>query len=292
MRRMIKFHPAVIAIFFACVVFYTMYSNNPIILIISLVCSLIFYLVLEDGRKFFQYLLFVLLVGSIITITNPLFVSRGETVLFTVWGKIITKESLVYGAAMAMMLLAIITWFKCYNKIMTMDKFIYLFGKPLPSIATTISLGITFIPRFIEKGKAINTAQKNLGLYEQKKLGRIRLNLRVFSSLITWALENSLDTADSMNARGYGLKQKTRFSVFRYKISDLLLTIIMLSLMAFIIVGSALKYLDYKYYPQLTPTSFDLFNILLYIALGCLMLIPTFIEVKENIKWNFFKSKI
>ena len=66
----------------------------------------------------------------------------------------------------------------------------------------------------------------------------------------------------------------------------------MVSLMIFIIIGSALKYLDYQYYPNLTPLDFSLINILLYLALGLLMLIPTIIEVKENLKWNFFKSKI
>jgi len=259
---------------------------------LSLFCSLLFYLVIEEKKKFLEHLLFILFIIIIITFTNPLFVSQGETILFTVGKKIITKESLVYGAVMAMMLGSIITWFKCYNKIMTMDKFTYLFGKALPNISTIISMGIAFIPRFIEKGKAISLAQRNLGLYNQKIAGKIKLNLRVFSSLITWALENSLDTADSMNARGYGLKQKTRFSVFRYKIEDLLLTFIMISLMTFIMAGSILNYLDYQYYPHLTPLSFSLINSLLYLALGLLMLIPTIIEVKENAKWNFFKSKI
>ena len=66
----------------------------------------------------------------------------------------------------------------------------------------------------------------------------------------------------------------------------------MVSLMIFIIIGSALKYLDYQDDPNLTPLDFSLINVLLYLALGLLMLIPTIIEVKENLKWNFFKSKI
>ena len=292
MRRMIKFHPSVIITFFICSIFYTMYTNNPLVMALSFFCSLLFYLILEEKKLFFRHLLFTLLIFAILTLTNPLFVSRGETILFTIGKKNITKESLAYGATMSMMLTAVITWFKCYNKIMTSDKFIYLFGKILPNVSTIISMGISFIPRFIEKGKAINLAQKNLGLYKKKFLNRVKLNLRVFSSLITWALENSLDTADSMNARGYGLKEKTNFSIFKYKISDFLLTIIMVSLMIFIIIGSALKYLDYQYYPNLTPLDFSLINILLYLALGLLMLIPTIIEVKENLKWNFFKSKI
>lgn len=292
MRRMNKFHPVVIIIFFVCSIVYTMYTNNPLVIALSLFCSLLFYLVLEKNKLFLKHLLFVLLIFTIITVTNPIFVSRGETILFTIGKKNITKESLVYGAVMSMMLAAVITWFKCYNKIMTSDKFIYLFGKMLPNVSTTISMGISFVPRFIEKGKAINLAQKNLGLYKKKLLDRIKLNLRVFSSLITWALENSLDTADSMNARGYGSKERTNFSIFKYKMNDFLVTIIMVLLMIFIIVGSIFKYLDYQYYPNLTSLNFSLINILLYLAFSLLMLIPTIIEVKEDLKWNFFKSKI
>ncbi len=292
MRRMIKYHPTVIILFFICSIFYTMYTNNPLIISLSLLGSFLFYFTIEEKKIFFKYSLFAILIFIVITITNPLFVSKGNTILFMIGKKVITKESLIYGAMMSMMLIAIITWFSCYNKIMTMDKFVYLFGKATPNISTAISMGIAFIPRFIEKGKAINLAQKNLGLYKQNLLPRMKLNLRVFSSLITWALENSIDTADSMNARGYGSKNKTKFSVFKYNTSDFLLTIVVIVLIIFIVIGSAFQYLDYQYYPTLTTLNFSTINILLYSSFGLLMLIPTIIEVKENVKWNFFKSKI
>jgi len=265
---------------------------NPLVLIISFISSLIFYLILDGWIKFLKYLLVILPIGLIIALTNPLFVHRGETILFTIKNLDITYEALIYGFSVAMMLVSIITWFKCYNKVVTMDKFVYLFGGIFPTIATTISMGIAFIPRFIEKGKKINIAQKNLGLYGHGFKSQMKLNLRIFSSLISWGLENSIDTADSMSSRGYGLKGKTRFSLFRYTFNDFLLTLIFILLMIFIIIGSILKYLEFEYYPTLSNLRIDTISVLLYISISLFMLIPTAIELKEAIKWNFLKSKI
>lgn len=41
----------------------------------------------------------------------------------------LTLESIAYGCAAAVMLVAVLFWFSCYNEVMTSDKFMYLFGR-------------------------------------------------------------------------------------------------------------------------------------------------------------------
>ena len=45
---------------------------------------------------------------------------------------------------------------------------------------------------------------------------KIRYALNMVSILVTWALENAIETADSMKSRGYGLRGRTAFSIYRF----------------------------------------------------------------------------
>ncbi|MEI3176077.1 MAG: hypothetical protein V8S96_06110 [Lachnospiraceae bacterium] len=56
---------------------------------------------------------------------------------------------------------------------------------------------------------------------------KVRGGVRVFDSLVSWSMENSIDTADAMKARGYGLPGRTNFSLFRFRQRDVILLCIM-----------------------------------------------------------------
>ena len=126
-----KWHPINSIIFFIIVLFYTMYATNLVITGISLLSSLIAFLLLHRGKKKVKILLFYLFIGIIIIVTNPLFGQNGETILFNIGKYKYTLESLVYGGYASMMIISILLWFGCYNKIITADKFLYLFGRLL-----------------------------------------------------------------------------------------------------------------------------------------------------------------
>lgn len=42
----------------------------------------------------------------------------------------------------------------------------------------------------------------------------------MLSILVTWALENAIETSDSMRSRGYGLKGRTAFSIYKFTKKD------------------------------------------------------------------------
>ena len=79
---------------------------------------------------------------------------------------------------------------------------------------------------------------------------RIRCALMVFSILVTWSLENAVDTADSMRARGYGLPGRSAFSIFTLTKRDKLLLAVMGLLGGTVIAGYALGALSWRYYPS------------------------------------------
>ncbi len=71
--------------------------------------------------------------GIIIILINPIISSRGgKTVLFYLFDRVITLESLVYGICTSISLISIMVLFLSYNLIITDDKFMYLFSDILP----------------------------------------------------------------------------------------------------------------------------------------------------------------
>ena len=53
-----------------------------------------------------------------------------------------------------------VLWFMGWNAVMTSDKFVYLFGRILPSLSLTLSMGLRFVPRLLRRTREVAQAQK------------------------------------------------------------------------------------------------------------------------------------
>ena len=60
--------------------------------------------------------------------------------------------------------------------------------------------------------------------------------MNILSILVTWILEDSIDTADSMNARGYGLNGRTSFSIYRLDKRDKIILLIIVLFIGIVLV--------------------------------------------------------
>ena len=49
---------------------------------------------------------------------------------------------------------------------------------------------------------------------------RVKNSIRILSAVITWSLENAIDTSDSMKSRGYGLTGRTAYSNYVFDKRD------------------------------------------------------------------------
>ena len=50
--------------------------------------------------------------------------------------------------------------------------------------------------------------------------------------------------------------------------------------------------IDFTFYPELGKINFSLKSLITYISFFILSFLPFFIEVKENLKWKYYISKI
>lgn len=95
-----------------------------------------------------------------IAVINPLFSHNGVTPLFFLNGNPVTLEAVLYGLDIAVMLVAVLYWFKGYNHVMTSDKFLFLFGRAIPRLALVLSTALRFVPLLKVQIRRVSRAQR------------------------------------------------------------------------------------------------------------------------------------
>lgn len=286
------YHPVVNFTYFALVLICAMFFMHPVCLAVSLMCSFAYSVQLNGKRalKFnLAYMLPLLLVSALL---NPAFNHEGITVLaYLPDGNPLTLESVAYGIAAACMIVSVISWFSCYNAVMTSDKFLYLFGRVIPALSLIFSMVLRFVPRFKAQVKVVSDAQKCIGrdVSNGSVLQRARHGLTILSILVTWALENAIETADSMKSRGYGRPGRTAFSIFVFDSRDkkAMLAIGLVGL--YTIIGAFFGAMDFRFFPSMQGTGLTLYSVSVFAAYFILCVIPMAIEFWEDRKWKAMK---
>lgn len=288
------YHPAISMLYFVLVIGLTMFLNHPICLGISLVGALAYSIYLK-GKKTVRFNLVYMLPLLVITaLINPAFSHQGVTILtYLPSGNPLTLESILYGIYAAFLLSTVIAWFSCFNAVMTSDKFVYLFGRIIPALSLVLSMSLRFVPRFTAQIKVISNAQKCVGrdVSNGGLLKRAKHGIKILSILVTWALENAIDTADSMKDRGYGLPGRSAFSIYRFDRRDKWALLFLLLCSGGVLAGVFAGKLKFVYMPVLSGAAFDLWQagtFILYLAL-CAM--PVIINGKEGLKWKALQKQ-
>jgi energy-coupling factor transport system permease protein len=192
------------------------------------------------------------------------------------------------------MLAAVVLWFACYNAVMTSDKFVYLFGRVIPALSLVLSMTLRFVPKFKAQLHVVSEAQRCIGrdFSEGSVLQRIKNGITILSIMITWALENAIETADSMKSRGYGLPGRTAFSIYRFDERDKNALVWLVFCGIYIISGWVTGGYYWRYYPTIKHAAYDPFPISFLLVYLLLCLTPVIINIKEDRNWKRLRSEI
>ena len=276
-------HPAVNFFYFMTVILLSMFTSHPVLLGISFLGALCYAIRLKGGWQVIKFnLLFTLPAMVVVAFINPTFNHYGVTFLFYLKTGPVTLEAIVYGIVLASMLFIAILWFSCYNEVMTTDKFVYLFGRVIPALSLVLS-------------KVIRSGQKALGrdMSNGNLLQKIKYGITILSILITWALENAIETSDSMRARGYGLKGRTAFSIFHFDRRDVKVSVFLAGLMLICIFGFRQGILFAQYNPMIQIGGFPLSiqSVSVYLAWGTICFFPVLIGLWEDLSFHRLEKK-
>lgn len=286
-------HPAVSFAYFIAVLSFSMLFTHPVMLAVSLFAA-VGYSVSISGRKTRRFYLIYMLPVCLFTMAlNPIFSHEGATILR--WlpdGNPLTLESIFFGIAAAAMMITVIAWFSCVNRVLMSDKFVWLLGRIMPSLSLLLSMALRFIPRFNARLKAVFKARKSEGRQTRGIWKKAKNAMASVSAVTTWALENAIETADSMKSRGYGLPGRTAFSIYRFEKRDCAALIFIIACTVYIICGAALGGIYWQYYPVTTGSISSPYSISIFIVYFALCAMPIYINGKENLTWKYSVSKI
>lgn len=295
MNEFKTYHPIVNFTYFILVIGFSCVFMHPICLVISLVCGFTYSVMLKGKKAVKTNLVYMLPTLLIAALINPAFNHEGVTIIkYLPSGNPLTLESIAYGLAAAVMIVSVICWFSCYNEVMTSDKFIYLFGRIIPSLSLILSMTLRFVPKFSAQLKTVVNAQRCMGrdVSNGSIIQRAKHGLSILSIMITWSLENAIETADSMKSRGYGHPGRTAFSIFTFDKRDKKAFLCIVILGIYLLVGHLMGGMYFRYFPSVKTNAFSLLGISCFMAYLALCMYPVIIEIWEARRWNAIKSKI
>ncbi|MCL2152788.1 MAG: energy-coupling factor transporter transmembrane protein EcfT [Oscillospiraceae bacterium] len=283
------FHPVINLLYFVAVIGFAMLFTHPVCLGISLLCAIIYSIYLR-GKKAARFnLIYLLPMLVFAALLNPVFNHQGSTILaYLPDGNPLTLESVLYGISAGVMLITVISWFSCFNVIMTSDKFVYLFGKITPALSLILSMALRIVPRFKAQIKVISNAQKCVGrdISNGNLLLKIRHGIRILSIMVTWALESAIETADSMKGRGYGLPGRSAFSIFRFDRRDGYALIYIMLCSAAALTGNFTGTYHFRYFPTIKG-KWTGATLIIFAAYLALCAFPIIASIIEDFVWKY-----
>lgn len=288
MRFFGTLHPAVSMCYFVCVIGLTLACPHVVTVLLSLLGSTLFNLALRGRKAFGRTMRFVLPMFLLVCIGNPLVNHRGVTMLCLLFNQWITLEAIVYGVVTACSLAAIILWFGCYQEVMTSDKFLYLFGKIAPATALLITSALRFIPQMQQNAAQIKQSRAMLQDNSPRLFQKLAHAIQNLSALLGMSMENAVQTADSMKARGFGARRRTTFHLFRFDARDARTLALMLTLCGICVVARCYGHGYMEYYPRITALTMGASSMTMFILFAALMLLPSILEAKEAVVWRSY----
>ena len=286
------FHPVVNFLFFVAALGLTMFIQQPVYLLISMISGCAYLLYLQGRKGFLRQVGYLVPILVMMAIMNPMFNHEGVTILWYLPNdNPITLEAICFGLASAVMMGASIVWFNCCNTVFTSDKIIYLFGRVIPALSLMISMTLRFVPRFKNFLQSVLRTQRAMHKPEntKEKLGQA---LAAFSATVSWAMEQSIVSADSMKSRGYGLFGRTAFSIYIFEKRDGITLFVLFLLCAGAAVPHIVGLMGWTYYPSMTGELIGPVQIFAYLCYGGMCNLPLIIDMMEDRKWNALRSKI
>ena len=157
-----------------------------------------------------------------------------------------------------------------------------------------LSMALRFIPKFRAQMQTVSEAQACIG--RDTKNGsvfrRVGNAVKIFSIMVTWSLENAIETADSMRSRGYGLPGRTAFSIYRFDDRDKAALAWLVFCGAYLISGWMAGGTYFRYYPTVKAAAWTPMTVSFMLVYFALVLTPVILDRREDRLWNSLQSNI
>ena len=156
-----------------------------------------------------------------------------------------------------------------------------------------MSIFLRFAPQIVTRFSRVNKAQTSIGrgVGQGDIFTKIRNAIRVCSIVITWSLENFVESGMSMKSRGYTLKGRTAYSLYRFDNRDRSVVITMFACLTVIAMGIMLDQTKMLINPHLIMNPITVLSYVFYAVYAFYSLLPMTLQIYATAKSDFSKNK-
>ena len=196
-----------------------------------------------------------LIFGGVVWVFNVLMNHRGSHMLFYFLGNPITLEAMAFGLYIVALMMTMMAGFLIWNQFLNSERFLYLFSRISPKIALILHLALRFAEIFGNRARELTEARRSRqALSEhQSVMARIQSSAAFLTALVSWNLEESMEMALALKAKGYGQKRRTRYAFYQFGSNDGMFVAASGIVMGALIWARALGIGAYQVYPRLDP---------------------------------------
>ncbi len=285
MERPVAFsacHASVPALLFTGILALTMFCVQPVLVATSLAGAFAFSALARGTRATLRGLAWQLPMLALVCLANPFFSASGSTLLLRLGPVAIYLESLAYGAVMGALMVAVILWFEGAAAVLTQDRLLGLAHGRAASISLVISMAAQLMPQMLRRARGVEASLAACTAAGARPGLRDRLT-RESGQLMGWALEDSLERADAMRARGWesGARRTSyRPDVLRESDAAALCGIVLaLAVCAFLAVAACSQW---RFYPKM-PSLLAWWG---YVPYAAMMFVPAGAALVERLRWR------
>lgn len=245
-----NFHTLTVIIINLVLMIITFSTDNPLIIVSLLVCSMIALIIYKDAKRLSLGLKIFFPLAIITTIINIMFVNAGSRIILTVLGKQITVETIIYAVFMSVKILVIVYLFYVLGNMLDSDKALSYFSKKSPKVTLIILLSLKLVPNMT---KRVNTLKevyltRGVNLEATSKKDRIKANIPVLSVLLEDSLEGAFDIGESAYVRGFLSGKRSEYEKSKLKFKDFLVSAYFLVLLLLHILFTLRNKITYDVY--------------------------------------------
>jgi len=287
-NRFERLHPLVSFLYYAGTVVLLFLMLHPLFLCIGFVVILSVNFMHDRFTGLRRWLFFLITSVFFMVLLNPLFNERGRHVLFQMGNHRFTLEAFVYGGINALSIISVMALFVSYNVIMTPNKLLFLFAKFLPQFAVLMMLTLRFIPLMRRRIEEISIVQRSKGLSisHGKWKVKVKTGMQYVQVLLTYSLEEAIQTADSMKARGYGHRTRSSYEYFKFRKIDVFAIIYLSLLFVILILGRIFGYGIFTVYPIMEQWQLSTSEVRLLVCYFSFLGFPLLVEAGEMVRWR------
>ena len=275
-------HASVPAALFAGILALTMFCVQPVLAAISLAGALAFSALVRGARATLAGLRWQLPMLALVCLANPFFSASGSTLLLRLGPVAIYLESLAYGAVMGMLMVAVILWFEGAAAVLTQDRLLGLAQGRATSVSLVVSMAAQLMPQMLRRARGVEASLAACTAAGPRPGLRERL-VRESGQLMGWALEDSLERADAMRARGWESGcARTSYRADMVRESDvakLCGIVLAVAVCAFLAAAACSQW---RFYPKM-PSLLAWWG---YVPYAALMFLPAGAAAAERLRWR------